>query len=155
MSWLSKTIGKIPVVGGAINSVAHNVVDPLARSAVGALPGGSFVLSAGAKLGQMVPGGPSGSSDGGFDLGGFLKGAIPVVGAGLAGYEGIKNAQESNKMTQQALNMAGQDYASREPLRSAALARLTNPQRPDLNFATNTANPFAKKLPVVGHPGGL
>lgn len=130
MSWLSKAIGKIPVVGGAINAVAHNVVDPLARSAVGAIPGGGAVLAAGDKLGALIPGG--GGDGDGSGLGGLLKSALPVVGAGLAGYEGVKNAKQ-----QQALLDEG-------------LGQMRNAQAPDLSYLTNTANPFAKKIPVVG-----
>lgn len=67
-----------------------------------------------------------------------------------ATYEGIQNANRSNALTQQALGMAGDDYASRGAFRDAAQSKLLNPKRPDLNFMTNTANPFAKKIPVVG-----
>lgn len=168
MSLLSKLVGKIPVVGGAINTVAHDAIDPLARGAVSAIPGGGLILSAGDKIGQMLPGGSSGNNgsiysdgsggdSGGIDWGKILGGvtkALPVVGGGLAAYEGIKNANQSNALTQKALDMAGQDYTDRAPLRTAALAKLTNPQAPDLSFATNTANPFAKRLPVVGSKAG-
>lgn len=128
MSLLSGLIGKIPVVGGAINSAFHNVIDPAARGAVSALPGGAAILGAGDAIGQHLPGEVPGAGGGTNPLATLLAGAQTLNAAHLG--------QKQNDYADKAWNLANDSYTSRAPLRSQGLASLLNPTKPDLSNLT-------------------
>src|SRR4051794_734563 len=105
MSWVSDLVGKVPVIGPAINSVAHNVVDPLARGAVKNIPGGSIALGVGDALGRMVPGGSGGGAPGIQSITDFLSGNNGLNALGAA--QGVNAAllgKKSNDLANKALD---------------------------------------------------
>ena len=167
MSWLSDLVGKIPVVGGAINSVAHNVVDPLARSAVGALPGGSALLGIGDTVGKAIPdiGGLSSSAAGGLaSLGNAASGATgginPAVLA-LAAAQGVNATQlgaKANDYADKGWNAVNDSYTSRAPLRAAGIAGLQankTPQLANLSAIASRVRPAGQQpLPTLPTAGG-
>jgi hypothetical protein len=151
MSWLSNLVGKIPVVGGAINSVAHNVVDPALRGVVSNLPGGSAALGIGDMVGRMIPS-PGGAADGGtpgaagaagtagagggLDMSAILK-MLGLAGAGVAGVQGYNAAKAASTAQNTALDrnvgiaqaQADQGNAilkGAAPIRQAAESAMTN-----------------------------
>jgi hypothetical protein len=166
----AKGIDKLAgMVGGAVGSAATGIPSAAtqagqAGAAAMGVPGagaasaasGGGLKSVGKSLvgGLLSGGGADGKGHFGA-VGDFLggKGATDLLGLGLGGmsaYEGIKSANEANALRREAMEMAKQDYATRQQFRDAAVPML-NAQRPDLSatFAGYT-NPYVKKLPSVG-----
>lgn len=147
MSWLSNIVGKAPIIGSAINSVAHNVVDPLARAAVSKIPGGSLALGAGDLIGKMIPGGPGSGGPSLQGLGDFLGGNGGKNLLGLA--QGVNAAMlqhKSNGLANNALGSVQSDYDSRAPLRQAGQAAMLHPEaglQARIAALPQGANPYA------------
>lgn len=144
MSWVSDLIGKIPGVGGAINSVAHNVVDPALRGAASSVPGGSAVLGVGDAVGRMIPkpGGIGAAAAGVAGVPG-LQSIEDLLGKGkdfltgddgglhaLEAAQGVNAAMLGKKSSDFANNAMGsvqQNWDERAPLRSAGMAGMLQP----------------------------
>lgn len=128
--------------------------------AVTSIAGGAGGTPAAAPPGA-VPGVPPGASGGGggFNLSGILGGAgdflkhnsNTLLAAGSA-LQGVNQQGQADDLRKKAMGMAEAEYAARAPLRTNALAALSQPMTPDLTdvFApANTVNPFARR-PAAG-----
>lgn len=77
-----------------------------------------------------------------------------VIIGGAGAYEAYQNSQKANELLNEGLNMAREDYASRQPYRDAGMLGMLDPRTPDLSsLFANSGNPYAKGrvVPVVGN----
>lgn len=153
MSIFSKIVGKIPVVGHALNEVgkflpsAGGLIGGALGGGTGQLVGGLVDPNATTKqkiLSSIAPlaAGALGAGAGGVlpAVGSFVKDHwqdLAKLGLGVgAAREGLKNNQQSNQLTKDALSKLN-----------------SNPSAPDLSsMFADPGNPYAKnrKIPVVG-----
>lgn len=167
MSWLSSAVGKIPVIGGAINSVAHNVVDPALRGIAKTIPGGSTALAIGDAVGGKIPapgflrnaisGGQNPGAPGG-DVppqgGGNGGGGIDPLILGLAGLQTANAAQlgkTGNDFSSKAWGAANDSYQNRAGLRSKGIAGLMQ-DRPMQN--TSGLSALRMQNPIAAQAAG-
>ena len=134
-----------PVTGGGATSLYGGsnqlpVLDPegpvtYGGATSGASGGGNGILGTGITWGDLLHAAGE---------------AAPYVLGGAATIQAISNQNAANDLRQEALNAAREDYASRAPLRTRALALLTGamPTPPDLSALRNTGNPYAAGVAV-------
>lgn len=136
---------------GGIKKVASFAL-PVAGAAL-AGPVGGIV---GAGLRKVVGGGDDSSTPaggGGLDLGGIVGSGANwlahnpnVLLAGGAAVSGIQKQNQADAYRKQALDAATGSYNERAPVRTAALANLSDNSTPDLSADFASSNPFQRKL---------
>ena len=79
------------------------------------------------------------------DLLGAAKDAAPYILGGIGTINAISQQNAASDLRKEALGLAREDYASRQPLRDQGLHYLTSPMPSpvDLSSLRDTANPFA------------
>lgn len=85
----------------------------------------------------------------------FGEDAAPYILGGVGTISAIGQQNRANDLREEALGLAREDYASRDPLRQRALGLLTGPlpQPMDLSGLRDTANPFRPMNPPTPLPG--
>ena len=164
---LVKGLAQGDSVGGALTGAGRNYLGNATNGAIGAGVLGAGYLAApmvGSALGLGAGGaGAAGAGaaggGGGIGVGSLLGGGIKSVGKwamrnpdailGAAGMvQGGLQQRDANRLNEQALGYARDDWDSRAPLREAGLQGLMQNQAPDLShLSAGSSNPFTQAQP--------